>query len=237
MALAGLLGCSVPRLVALSGTGYYSVDSTAAAHTGMRQLIAHYQKGVDSQMSIAIGHSTATLTKQQPVSDLGNFLAHAQLSVAQKLDKDIEAGLINYGGIRVPSLHSGTITKGDVFELLPFDNRLVTIYVPGDTLVLLCDHMARLKGWPVSGISFEIHAGTARNILVQGLPLKQDKVYKLVMSDYIANGGDNCSFLRSLKRDAHTILLRDAIIDYIKDLAQQGKSVHAQLDNRIRYAQ
>lgn len=62
--------------------------------------------------------------------------------------------------------------------------------------------------------------------------------YKLVTTDYLANGGGNMNFLTKATKIEHTgILLRDAIIDYIVMLKNQNIKVSAEYDGRIYHAE
>ena len=100
-------------------------------------------------MMVIIGHSDIPLTKAQPESTLGNFMADAMLVAGQRIDPDVVAAIGNYGGIRLPYIAPGPITRGKVYELMPFDNTLNIIEIPGAVLQQFCDAMAARKGWPM----------------------------------------------------------------------------------------
>lgn len=188
-------------------------------------------------MNVPIGIADTILYKAQPEGTLGDFMADALLQAAQLQDSHVEAAILNYGGIRLPYIASGVITVGKIYELMPFDNQLTVIEIPGDTLMRFCDYMALAKGWPVSGISFAIKDKKAINILVNGRAIDAGKVYKIATNDYLANGGDYCSFLTQLKRSTTSLLIRDVCIDYVKDLAKQGKNLHPYIDKRVYNAE
>ncbi|MBL0145080.1 MAG: 5'-nucleotidase C-terminal domain-containing protein [Chitinophagaceae bacterium] len=40
---------------------------------------------------------------------------------------------MNYGGIRLPAIPAGNITRGKIFELAPFDNIIVLQKISGKT--------------------------------------------------------------------------------------------------------
>src|SRR5690606_11149141 len=105
---------------------------------------------------VVIGRTDIPLTKAQPESTLGNFVADAQMIVAKKLDNKVVASVVNYGGIRLNYIAPGELTKGKIFELMPFDNMLTIVEVPGEVLKQFCNHMAKYRGWPVSGITYTI---------------------------------------------------------------------------------
>jgi 2',3'-cyclic-nucleotide 2'-phosphodiesterase (5'-nucleotidase family) len=215
----------------------YAITGETPVDSNMFRMLLPYKKGVDTQMQVVIGHTDIPLTKAQPESTLGNFMADAQLMAARVLDPKVDVSVSNYGGIRVPYIEAGPLTRGKIFELMPFDNMLIILELPGTILKQFCDHIAKARGWPVSGITFVIKDKQATNILVNGTPLNEHLYYKLATSDYVAKGGDNCDFLSSTKKRYTSIFIRDALIAYINRLEQEGKPLHPQIENRITYAE
>ena len=56
----------------------------------------------------------------------------------------------------------------------------------------------------------------------------------MVTSHYLANGGDNLSFLADIKqREYVNLKIRDAMIEYIQQLTKDGKMIDPKLDGRI----
>lgn len=216
---------------------YHIVAASTPQDSGILTLIEPYKRGVDTQMTVVIGHSDIPLSKAQPECTLGNFIADAQLATAKKIDPKVEVSIMNYGGIRLPYIAPGSITKGKLYELMPFDNMITIVEIPGEILKQFCNKMAAGRGWPVSGISYVIKDKHAVDIMVSGKPLNDNIIYKLVISDYIAKGGDNCDFLAPLKKRFTTIFVRDAMIEYVMRLEQEGKPLHPTIENRISYAE
>jgi 2',3'-cyclic-nucleotide 2'-phosphodiesterase (5'-nucleotidase family) len=145
--------------------------------------------------------------------------------------------VLNYGGIRLTYINPGPITRGKMYELMPFDNMLSIVEVPGDVLKQFCNTMAAYKGWPVSGLQFTIKNKKAENILLNGEPVNDNVVYKIATNDYVARGGDNCSFMVPLKKRYTTIFLRDILIDYVAALNKENKPLHPVIQNRIQDAE
>lgn len=230
-----LSACHKPYYIAQHHERFYSIKDSTASDSTFVNMLAPYKTKMDAQMQVVIGRADTTLTKMQPESTLGNFMADAQLRTAKKIDDAVVASVANYGGIRLPYISEGPVTLGKIYELMPFDNMLVIAEIPGDVMKHFCDFIAHAKGWPVSGIKFDIVGKEARRIFIGNSPLDEHAVYKVAINDYIANGGDNCDFLVSLKKQTTNIFVRDALIDYVKDLNAQGKPLHPILDNRLQY--
>lgn len=218
-------------------SSYTRISDSIQGNAQMAAFLQGYKSGLDSVMNEVIGYTEVPLTKAQPESTMGNFVADAQLEAGKRLDNLTSISVVNYGGLRIPFISKGNITKGKIYELMPFDNMLTIIDVPGKVLQQFCDHMAARKGWPVSGIQYVIKGGKAEQVMVNGSPIKENAVYKLVTSDYIANGGDECEFLVPLKKHYSTIFLRDALMEKIIKDSDSGMGLQAKLENRVSYGE
>jgi len=207
-----------------------------SADSEVEALIAPYKAKLDAEMNEVIGTAARTLEKAKPESTLGNWMAdlfYEQMSIYNK--GEIDFASMNYGGIRIPTLQAGEVTRGKIYELMPFDNMLVVVHADAATVQQFADNAAKDGGIPVSKqLRFEIKNGKATNVTVKGQPLQEGKVYKIGVSDYVANGGDDCSFLIDKPRDNLGVLMRDAIIEYVKKQTAQGKKLDAQKDGRIK---
>ncbi len=206
----------------------YPVDSS------MWKFISPYRDSLSAVMNVVIGKNDSELVKAQPEGTLGNFVADALLIQARKeLNTQIDFSIMNNGGIRIPSLHAGEITVGDVFELMPFDNGIATVECSGKIVKQLFDKAAAKGGWPISNAQFMIMKGAAEQIYINNQKLDTLESYRFVCSDYIANGGDDCSFLLSQKKTLSEILFRNLIMDYIRDLTSEGKTISAKIEHRV----
>ncbi len=218
-------------------TSFTPIDSTRPHDSGMDKMLEPYRVKMHEAMDQVVGYSEVPMSKAQPECTLGNFMADAQLAIARKTDPAIQVSIMNYGGIRIPYVSPGAITKGKIYEMMPFDNKLTLVAVPGKVMRQLCDLMAAWGGWPVSGISFRIKDKQATDILIDGKPLNDQLIYMTAMSDYIANGGDNCAFLADCKKRFLDIFVRDMLIEYVSELQAQGRKLNPQLEKRISYAE
>jgi 2',3'-cyclic-nucleotide 2'-phosphodiesterase (5'-nucleotidase family) len=206
-------------------------DSLVLYDSSVHYLIAPYKVRLDSQMNRVIGTTATTLTKSKPESTLGNLLCDAAVWYAgQHYGKPIDLCVMNYGGIRIPTIEAGNITVGKMYELMPFDNMIDVLELKGTQVNELLQLVAAADGWPVAGINMQIENGKAVNILIGGKPLQMNETYILVTSDYIANGGDKADMLKqNEKRTDLQYLLRDALITYV----QTTQTFNVTLDGRI----
>lgn len=195
-------------------------------------IIKPYKSSLNETMQEKVAEALSDFTKAQPESTLGNLVADATRFMASKyLNEVIDIGIVNYGGVRVPSISKGDITLGNVFELMPFDNYLVVVEVTGQELEAIIAKIAIYGGWPVSGLSFKIEDDkTFSDVWINNKPLDLNKKYKIALSDYIANGGDKMSMLINLKRTNTNKLLREAFIDYFRN----EKELVPTMEGRVR---
>lgn len=237
IAVLMLTSCKTNHLAEIQPQAYRMADTTVvAADASIEKLIAPYKAQLDAEMNEVIGVAAATLDKRTPESLLGNWMCDLLYEqIVAYTGSEIDFASVNYGGIRIPTIQKGEITRGKIFELMPFDNMIVVLHLDAATLRQFIDKIAEDGGIPVSKqLRFEIKDRKAQNITIKGKPIQDDKMYKVGVSDYVANGGDDCSFFVDKKRDEIGKLLRDAIIEYTEKQTAQGKQIESKLDGRIK---
>ena len=198
--------------------------------------ITPYRTQLEESMSELVVTASADLPKAKPSSPLGNLLADATKKMAATLlARNIDVGIMNYGGIRVPSISEGAVTLGNVYELMPFDNYLVVINLSGYQLTEVCHAIAAGGGWPVSGLKFKITNGLPYQIVINDTPLDFEQQYSVAISDYLANGGDHLDMLRGLPQINTNTLLRDAFLTYFRQIQDNGEALQLNNEMRISY--
>lgn len=181
--------------------------------------IAPYQKQLGQEMNSVIGQVATTLTKSLPESTLGNWSADVVQQQAKKhATQQADFTVLNYGGLRIPSLPKGPLTKGKIYELMPFDNYIVLVKMKGTELPLLMDHIASKGGWPISKeLKLEITGNKATQTTINGQPIDANKEYYVATNDYLAKGGDQCVFFVEKEKIKTGVLIRDAMLAYVKE--------------------
>ena len=134
---------------------------------------------------------------------------------------------MNRGGIRLPELAEGPVTKGKIFELHPFDNLLLCYTVSGDQLAeILANRNLINAEWHIAGASL-----VAKNWQVGNQPVNSASTYRLAISDYLANVSEDKKIPANQPPENKNYLQRDAIIDYIGSFSQP---IQAPPTNRIK---
>ncbi|HRN40663.1 MAG TPA: 5'-nucleotidase C-terminal domain-containing protein [Vicingus sp.] len=217
---------------------YLTVDSSITEHQQAKQLIEPYKNALDSEMNEVLVFSAMEFPKEKnkPETLLGNLVADLSLEIITKKfpETKIDFCLLNNGGLRT-SLPKGEITRGKIFELMPFDNELVIVTITENQLINLINYIKKVGGQPISAISFDFST-TENNDVKQLFEENGLSSINILTSDYLAQGGDNMNFfLNPVKYETTGIKLRDAIIAYCISEHKKGNKLNSKLDGRIRF--
>ena len=184
------------------------------------------------------------LRKPSPAGEmpLGQVIADAQLfAEADPSTGGAEIGWINSGGVRADLLHSpqrpdaeggpkpGEVTYGDLFTIQPFGNALVTMTLTGaqvkDVLEAQFGIDGKTREHPkVLQVSHTLTYTVAksaplgdkvRDIAVNGRPIDPEQRYRVVMNEFLANGGDGFAMLRHGTERRIGIMDVDALALYL----------------------
>jgi len=216
----------------------YRITQNSSSANKMTALLKPYSDSVNKSMNDEIAVAAVTLEKKQPEGTLGNVLADAMLIMArEKYQTAVDASFINYGGIRLSAIPKGSILRGKVFELSPFDNIIVLLTLNGKVLQQFLNHIAARGGWPCAGISFQVKDKVAVNVKIAGKAFDIDKNYVIALADYVANGGDDCVMLKNISQQNNGYLFRDAVLNYFSKLNDEGKQISASIENRVTNAE
>jgi len=190
---------------------------------------------VDEKMNVVIGYAPETMRGHAPESLLSNFSADVYRKVASDYYKQpVDIAIVNLGGLRT-TIPAGNVTVRKVFELMPFENELVILWLKGDKLNDLCQYFAGMGGEGVSGLRFTISNGKAVDITIGGQVIDLQKTYSIATNDYLAGGNDKMVQLAGYEKRVNTgIKVRDMLMEYIKNESANGRNIESRLDGRIK---
>jgi 2',3'-cyclic-nucleotide 2'-phosphodiesterase (5'-nucleotidase family) len=204
------------------------VDSTVGVDSVILKFIKPYTDSIKGVMNEIIGYNPKPMIAQKPESPLSNFVTDLVFEAGKKYlkNQNIKEGeilcVINVKGLRAP-LSQGEITTRHIFEIMPFENKLVVVKMDANNLMMLFDHIAKSNGDGLAGASFSITNDKAINVLVNGQPIEDKKTYWVITSDYLADGGDGYSVFKS--SDVHLVSdekVRELIVAHIENLTKQN---------------
>ena len=138
-----------------------------------------------------------------------------------------DVGLINRTGVRA-GLVAGPVTWGDVYEVLPFDNFVVTMDVTGAVLrqaiergVASGDATAAVSGVTVQ---LDRRAASGHRVvsitLADGRTVQDGATYRLATFDFLAAGGSGYFMLRNLPSRNTGVNELDAFIAFLRHQPQ-----------------
>ncbi len=181
-------------------------------------FVSQYRKIVDSTFLKKIGYSNLKLEKNRPNGYLGYVMAIACNDVGVKFtdEKNKIFTFLNNGGIR-SSLPMGDITMKNIFEVMPFDNKLVLLELNGIQIQELFKYISIKGGNPVFNLELEIDKkGNFKNPKIKNQNFDSRKNYWVITSDYLANGGDDCLFFKNPIQSIQTnVLIRETLTNFI----------------------
>lgn len=229
-----LSSCSSHLALTGNSKQEYRMDATLPDDPNIVKEYLPYKQRLDSSMNVVIGTTDKALTKEYdaPETLLGDFFCEALMQQAGKLGTAADFCLATKGGLRA-DLPKGAITVGKIYELMPFENELVTVSLKGTDVRKILDFIAHSGGQPEAGIRMIIRSGKPTDVLIQGRPFEENRNYTLLTYDYLAAGAEHLDFLRDLPRQVLHKKVRDALLDYIRDQTAAGKQINTQTDGRI----
>jgi len=237
LAMVTAIACTKQQVPEGYTTHTTEVNSDYPENKEVAALIAPYKQGLEAEMNTVIGEFGHEMYKRRPESSLGNFMCDAPLYI---YNNSVEAAqradicFMNYGGIRAQHIPEGPVTVNNMFELMPFENEAVILEMTGEPLRSFLNKTAESGGWPVSnGVEMIIENDMVQEMTIDGLPVDYSKTYRILLSDYIANGGDGMSMLTGLPREDSGIKVRDMLLEYCKEITRTGKKINAEIDGRV----
>lgn len=198
-------------------------------------LLRPYRAGVDSLRSPVLGESAVQMAAGRPESLLSNWMSDVLRRHSRAYGgKEASIGLCNVGGLR-SSMPKGCVTVDDVFEIAPFENRFCLLQLRGGDLLVLFRQIAHSGGEGISGAQLDISAdGLLLHATVGGKPVKEDKLYTIATIDYLAEGNDGLVALKqAVKCERKEELVRDVLMDFIKEEHAAGRAISSRLEGRI----
>lgn len=205
------------------------MDSTFRADALLEKRIAPYRDKMQEAMRQPVAVLEAEAVKGKPESSLGNFACDLLLRHATVFADTVRPAaplicVLNNGGLRT-ALPKGTVTVGHVYELMPFDNRLVALLISPQAFRDMLSYVTARGGEPIGGFRIRMAEEGHVQCFLQEKPCDQWERVWVVTSDYLADGGDKMAFFKNpLKRHDLGVTVRDALINGMKQLSENGST-------------
>jgi len=193
----------------------------------IRRVLQGYRRRLRPRPDQVIARAAAPLPHvRYAPSPMGQLVAE----ILHRAVPGADAALVNAGGVRA-GLPAGPITHRDLYRVFPFDNQLAWAEVTGSELRrLMQGYLGREGGGLllVSGLRYRVRCGDPkapkRLVAVtdaRGRPLRDDRRYRVVLSDFLLQGGDGFAAVLARVPASHKKILagqlvRDAIRKYVR---------------------
>jgi 5'-nucleotidase/UDP-sugar diphosphatase len=200
----------------------FPVDRTVPQDPEVLEILEEYQEQLDYDFNTdqVIGYANTMLTRYGSTggdSMLGNFTAESMRAYP---GVETEVAITNTLGIR-SDIGEGEITLDDLYNSMPFDNTITTMYLSGREIQEVLDFATSRstdRGCQsqiqVAGIRFtmDCRQAVATDIVINGVPLDQDGTYEIATNNYIAHGGSGFSMLeRNTTQNDTGVSIRDVV--------------------------
>jgi 5'-nucleotidase/UDP-sugar diphosphatase len=188
----------------------------------MAEFIGEWVDSAEVGMDEPVGRALIDISRVGVgESPLGDMVTDAMREAAKA-----DVAFTNLGGIRA-NIGMGVITPRDVFQAVPFDNKLVVFEMTGSFLKQVLEWRVKgmRQGAYVSGLR-AVYSRTRPDfdrlveLTVGGEPWDPDRVYRVATTDFIAEGNVGLEILTEIDPAyvQHTdIKVKDAVVQYIKN--------------------
>jgi 5'-nucleotidase / UDP-sugar diphosphatase len=173
------------RIISHEWTGIPVDDSAYPADPGVQAQVDKWERRVSALVDVPIGRATQRIERPE----VRTLMEHAMLD---RVPADF--AFTNRGGVR-DILPQGELLARHVWNVMPFDNRVVVLDVPGDQLAALTDP-----------------SGRTDPVVKERLDPK--RVYRVVTTDFVAQSWADSGKTFPIRDQG--ALLRDVVIDWIK---------------------
>ena len=173
------------RITSHTWTGIPVDDSRYPADPVVQAQVDKWEAKVSALVDVPIGRATRAISRNEVKSLMERAMLDRVLA---------DYAFTNRGGVR-DILPAGELLARHVWNVMPFDNAVVTLEIPGDQLAALTDPSGRVEK-------------------VVTAPLDPQRVYRLVTTDFVAQSWADQG--KTFPRRDQGVLLRDVVIDWIR---------------------
>ncbi|AFL73869.1 5'-nucleotidase/2',3'-cyclic phosphodiesterase-like hydrolase [Thiocystis violascens DSM 198] len=210
-----------------------SVPEDPEMATEVARIVAEAESGLAEEIGMAaVDLSARREDIRRGEAVFGNLMADLAREVTLA-----DVALFNAGGFRA-SIPAGPVTLKQVYQAFPFRNELVVGQLTGAQLIAALQRSAAFDPednpgglLQVSGLRYVIADRRLASASLQDGPIDPERLYQVVMPDFLAAGGDGYAMLTEMTAPVMTgRLISDLLIDAIR----HGKTIAPVLDGRIR---
>ncbi|MEV7086945.1 bifunctional metallophosphatase/5'-nucleotidase [Streptomyces sp. NPDC093085] len=229
------------------------VPVTTARQPAMTKLIDTWRGRSEEQANRVVGHIAGDLPGRgstDPETPLGSLITDAQAAAGRGYGADF--ALTNPGSMRADLIFhdGGEVTYADAYRVQPFANALWVLPITGEQVVRALQQQLGggnevktvfLQLSKELSYSVDMSKSGADRVLVDtirlnGRPLDPAATYKVVVNDFLANGGNNFGvFAEIADREGGDITDLDALVTYLTDTTSAEHPAPVPAPGRITF--
>ena len=198
-------------------------------------LVAGSQAEIAPVKNVVLGRTVEALSHDRnELSVLGEWSS----DVMRRITKT-DIAFQNGGGLRT-SIPVGDITMGNLYEVMPFDNTIVTMDLTGEQVLAVLNHginSGKQGMVQFSGLQVQIDSGRpwGSQVLEVRLPdgalLDPAATYRIATNDFMADGGDQYTMFKNGRNITDTFIpVREALAEAVR----QAGTIRAKYDDRLK---
>jgi 5'-nucleotidase/UDP-sugar diphosphatase len=199
-------------------------------------LVDSFKTEIDREYAVVIAQLKNDWRSQyRSESNIGDWFTDA-MKVRMKTD----VAFLNSGGIR-KNLEAGPVKKMDIYEILPFDNKIVTFNLTGRQLLQIAEHNIGLErdsyqgSLQIAGLSYSWQEGSDGpkliEVKVNGAPLDTNKVYSVCSIDYVADSNSDKYFGFQVADINNTDL---GLTQLVLEAVQNAGTIDSKIEGRMK---
>ena len=188
-------------------------------------------------LKVVVGHSARMMMnlRTEPDLPLANLFADVlRQRCSKEMKVPVDFSVTNYGGIRCP-MPEGAVTLDDIASMFPFKNYLAFVRMKGSNLTKLLEQLSAKEAFQaISGARVLVKDHQLVSAEVGGKPIDPNRIYNVATIDFLLDGGDRIAIGALSEKVVLTrVLLRDVMLDYVRDCEKRGIVIDAAADGRV----
>ncbi len=214
----------------------YLFDDEVDDDPQMMGIITKWKTKLSAITEEEVTTTTAALTRSYgEESLLGNMVADAMLNAHPSYD----FAVTNSGGLR-QDIDAGRVTVGELISAFPFPNTIVQLEMKGSDVREMFEHGAGLTNGILQAskgveMAYDESKPIGKRLIkcnINGVPLDDAKTYKMLTSNFLADGGDGfLMFKRATSYKNTGVEMLQAMIKYMKTFQTYDPKIEGRVVN------
>lgn len=223
------------KVTSFKNTLNYLYDDEVPDDEQMLKVIGKWKDKLKQITDEVVTTSPSALTRSYgEESNMGDMVADAMLNAHPEYD----FAVTNSGGLR-QDIDAGLVRVGDLISAFPFPNTIVQLQMKGSDMRAIFEHGAGLtngilqvsKGVEVVYDESKPVGSRIVKCDIKGEPLDDRRTYKVLTSNFLADGGDGfLVFKKTLSYKNTGVGILESMVKYLKKF----KTFDQKIEGRVR---